>query len=31
MSFLAHAFTVEVVMYYVLAAWLALSAVAFSR
>ena len=28
MSFLAHAFTVEVVMYYVLAAWLALSAVA---
>jgi ABC-type amino acid transport system permease subunit len=28
MSFLAHAFTVEVVMYYVLVAWLALSAVA---
>ena len=28
MSFLAYAFTVEVVMYYVLAAWLALSAVA---
>ena len=28
LSFLAHAFTVEVVMYYVLVAWLALSAVA---
>lgn len=28
LSFLAHAFTVEVVMYYVLAAWLVLSAVA---
>lgn len=29
MSFLAHAFTVEVVMYYVLVAWLVLSAAAF--
>ena len=28
LSFLAHAFTVELVMYYVLAAWLVLSAVA---